>query len=86
MIKKGSTVKPFYTGICNAPVESVDVEGVVVDVLDGVVDGVRYHNKYEVMFLEPIGGYRTWLYDYNELDLSDEPLVTMRRENYKYKL
>lgn len=75
MIKKGSAVKPFYTGICNAPVETIDVEGVVVDVLDGVVDGVKYHGKYEVMFLEAIAGYRTWLYDYNELDLSDEPLI-----------
>jgi len=74
-LKLGSAVFVLSTNICNAPSECLGEEGVVMEVLDGLVDGVRYKTKVRVGFADSIGGYRDWLFDFREVDLVEGVLV-----------
>jgi len=74
-LELGSVVFVLSTNICNAPSECLGEEGVVMEVLDGLVDGIRYKTKVRVGFADSIGGYRDWLFDFREVDLADGVLL-----------
>jgi hypothetical protein len=84
-MKAGDMVSVMTNCVCYAPVESVGMDGVVVSVLDGLVDGVWYEDKMEVMFLEDVGGHRSWLYDESELERTSDLKFTGTRKSYKEK-
>jgi hypothetical protein len=82
-MKAGDVVYVMTNCESYAPSESVGMEGVIVEVLDGIVDGISYRGKAEVMFLEEVCGYRTWIYSLSELDkVSDFGDMSSRR-SYK---
>ena len=73
----GDTVIVTGTHVCFAPYMAIGEEGVVVEVLNGVVDGISYENKVRVLFPEEIKesyksdrGYRDWLFDFSEITSS----------------
>lgn len=75
----GDSVTVVGNHICFAPLTSIGESGVVVEVLDGVVDGITYVRKCRVLFPDVIKetygggvGYRDWLYDYDELTSSGD--------------
>ena len=70
-LEVGSVVFVLSTNICNAPSECLGEEGIVLEVLDGLVDGIRYKSKVRVGFVDSIAGYRDWLFDFREVDLVD---------------
>ena len=73
----GDSVVVTGVHICSAPYLCIGEEGVVVEVLNGVVDGITYENKLRVLFPEEIKetyksnrGYRDWLFDFSEVTSS----------------
>lgn len=73
----GDAVTVTGVHICSAPYLCIGEEGVVVEVLNGVVDGITYENKLRVLFPEEIKetyksnrGYRDWLFDFSEVTSS----------------
>lgn len=74
-MKVGDSVVVLTNNVCYAPVETVGVDGFIVEVLEGK----RYRDKVSVRFLEPVGGYTSWLYDLREL-------IPNRAENTHFPL
>ena len=52
---------------CYAPVETIGNVGVITEVLNGVVDGVKYRDKFVVLFDDEYSGYREWIYSSDEI-------------------
>lgn len=73
----GDVVFVLGTHICNAPSECLGEDGVVLEVLDGIIDGVRYRNKVRVGFPDVICGYRDWLFDYREVGFDVDYLLPL---------
>lgn len=77
VFKVGDAVTVTGVHICSAPYLCIGEDGVVVEVLNGVIDGITYKNKVRVLFPDVIKetynselGYRDWLFDFSEVTSS----------------
>lgn len=71
-MKVGDSIMIYSTAVCYAPVESIGMQGVIVEDLSG---GLYPAGRYMVRFTEPVCGYTSWIYDERELLRDDSPLL-----------